>query len=64
MTIRQLCFGETDGYRPWAETAIETYSTQLCATVVQLANQSANQNPKRYLNASLRETKIDAHFCD
>jgi len=45
MTIRPLRFGETGGYRPWAETAIETCSTQLCATVIQITNQPTNQNP-------------------
>jgi len=47
MAIRPLRFGETDGYRPWAETAIETYSIQLCATAIQPTNRPTNKNPKR-----------------
>jgi len=46
MTIRPPRFGETDAYRPWAETASETYSTQMCATEFQLTNQPTNQNSK------------------
>jgi len=32
-----------EGHLPWAESATETYSTQLCAAEIQLTNQPTNQ---------------------
>jgi hypothetical protein len=49
MTIRQLHSGETDGYRPWAENVIETYSTQLCAREIQITDQPTNQTKSKNL---------------